>query len=526
MDHPTLLGLLPSWSSERWGPRTAILFRGRRHTYRDLEAGVRSVHRLLRLHGLRPAERVALFMENRPGYLHAYFGVPRSGGVAVPLSTFLAPAELREILRDSGAAFLVASSESLPRIAPALDGRGALRGILLWGTEVDAEIARARLPARIAVHAVDESRPLPAGGADRDDALPSPDDTAVIIYTSGTTGTPKGVMLSHRNLLANAKACIEAVGVTSRDRIILFLPMFHSFTQMVCMLAPVLAGMSLILCQKVDRGEIRRAIIRHRPTICPAVPAVFAAMSHARVGLLARWLNPVRIYISGGAPLSHETLETFERKYRRPLCEGYGLSEASPVVALNPPGGLRKPGSVGLPLPGIEIRIVDPEGRDLPAGETGELLVRGASVMMGYAGRPADTAAALSGDWLHTGDLARLDEDRFVFIMGRLKEMLICRGMNIYPREIEDVLENHPLVREAAVIGIPDAARGEVPFAFVALRAGVTAGEQDLRRHCLQKLARYKVPRGFRIVAELPRNAAGKVLKQALREESVPHPSG
>ncbi|HEY3174403.1 MAG TPA: long-chain fatty acid--CoA ligase [Candidatus Polarisedimenticolia bacterium] len=526
MKHPALLGNLLSWSSETWRRKTALVFRGRRLTFRDIDEGANSLARSLRARGLRPSERVGLYMENRPEYLHAYFAIPRAGGVTVPLSTFLAPAELREILRDSSAAMLVTSVELLARIAPDLEVCGALRDVLVCGGGADALSARGLLPRRINVHAMGAS-PAAEGNEDPEGgAAASPDDTAVIIYTSGTTGSPKGVMLSHRNLLSNAEACIEAVGVTSRDRIILFLPMFHSFTLMVGMLAPMMAGMTIILCERVDRGEIRRAIMRHRPTILPAVPAVFAAMSHARVGRLARWLNPVRIYISGGAPLSLETLQRFEEKYRRPLCEGYGLSEASPVVALNPPSGPRKAGSVGIPLPGIEVRIVDPEGSVMAPGETGELQVRAASVMKGYAGRPDETAAALSGEWLRTGDLARVDEDRFIFIMGRLKEMLIFRGMNIYPREIEEVLEAHPRVKEAAVIGVPDAARGEIPYAFVAPHDGASLDERELRRLCVEKLARYKVPRGFRIVQELPRNAAGKVLKQALREESVPHPSG
>ena len=349
---------------------------------------------------------------------------------------------------------------------------------------------------------------------------------AVIIYTSGTTGKPKGVMLSHRNLLSNAEACIEVVGVTAKDRILLCLPMFHSFTSTVCMLAPVMAGMSIVLCARLEKGLVRRALLRHRPTIFPAVPAVFAAMAQVKLGAMARLLNPVRLYISGGAPLSLDTLARFERTYRRPLCEGYGLSEASPVVALNPATGHHKAGSIGLPMPGLDVMIAAGDGSPVPPGETGELLVRGPSVMTGYLDRPEETARALAGGWLHTGDLARQDEEGFLFIMGRAKEMLICRGMNVYPREIEEVLEAEHRVREAAVVGVPDAARGEVPVAFVVPAPDANLTEADLKRLCVGKLARYKVPRAFHFVAELPRNAAGKILKQELREPATVHPSG
>jgi len=347
----------------------------------------------------------------------------------------------------------------------------------------------------------------------------SPDDTAVIICTSGTTGEPRGVMLSHANLLTNARACIEAVGLNGRDRVLLCLPMFHAFTETVCMLAPMLAGIGIVLCARIDRAEVKRAIMRRRPTIFPAVPAVFAAMSRARSSALARWLNPVRLYISGGAPLSLQVLQEFEERYRRPLCEGYGLSEASPVVSLNPPAGPRKPGSVGLPLPGLLVRTVNASGGDVASGQIGELLVRGPSVMKGYDRRPEESADVLRDGWLRTGDMARLDEDGYIFIAGRCKEMLIYRGMNVYPREIEAALEAHPTVHEAAVVGIPDEKRGEVPCAFVVPREGSAISESDLRHACLTSLARYKVPRLFRVVDSLPRNPAGKVLKQVLKEQ-------
>ncbi|HZI94001.1 MAG TPA: long-chain-fatty-acid--CoA ligase [Patescibacteria group bacterium] len=515
------IGEVPVRAAEIWGRRTALIFNNHRFSYDDLRRSVMALAAKLTETGLERGQRVAVLMDNRPEYLIAYFAVPAAGGTLVPLNTFLAQAELHDLFVDCGAAILITADASLRKAAPALRGLRDLREIIVCG-EFGADPPPVPLHMNVSGFSIsmapDESR-LPNSSPPTHP--PGEEDVAVIVYTSGTTGTPKGVMLTHRNLLSNSEACIEAVGVTERDRILLFLPMFHSFTEMVGLLAPMMAGMSMVLCERVDRAEIRKAILRHRPTIVPAVPAVFTAMSQARVGALARWFNPVRLYISGGAPLSLETLQKFEELYRRPLCEGYGLSEASPVVAINPPVGVRKPGSIGLPLPGLRIRLLDTEGRAVEKGGTGELLVRGPNVMKGYFRRPEETARVLADGWLHTGDLVRMDEDGYLFVMGRSKDMLICRGMNVYPREIEDVLEGHPLVKEAAVVGVPDASRGEVPFAFIVGLPGQIIDEAELRRVCLARLARYKLPRVFKVVKELPRNPAGKVMKEALKAEAL-----
>jgi long-chain acyl-CoA synthetase len=521
------LGEVPRRAAARWGRRKALFFRSEAISFADL---ARRVDRLAAALARRvaPGDRVAILLENRPEYLLSYFAVPASGAVLVPVNLFLAPAEMRAVLRDSGVRLVIVSSEVAERAPEALRDLPDLRHVL-----VVASGAAGGRPAHAAAGTAEWISFAEAVRAAHADPPPRPPEdeaaaegTAMLVYTSGTTGHPKGVMLSHRNLLSNAAACIRAVGVTPRDRVLLFLPMFHSFTSMVAVLTPLVAGMSIALCEKVDRAEIKKTIMKRRPTIVPGVPAVFTAMAQARVGRLSRWLNPVRLYISGGAPLSLDTVAAFEHRYRRPLCEGYGLSEASPVVSINPRQGPRKPGSVGLPLPGVRVRCLDPSGHDVPTGETGEVCVQGASVMQGYFRLPGETSEALRGGVLHTGDLGRLDEEGYLFIVGRLKDMLIYRGMNVYPREIETVLEEHPGVKEAAVVGVPDGTRGEVPVAFVVARPGHRVTESELRRACLDRLARYKVPRSFRLVAELPRNATGKVLKARLREQAASGAAG
>jgi long-chain acyl-CoA synthetase len=302
---------------------------------------------------------------------------------------------------------------------------------------------------------------------------------------------------------------------------LLLLPMFHSFTEMVCMVTPVFNGGSIVLIEKISAAELRRHVLRYRPTILAAIPDVFASLAAAKPSLLARWLNPFRVYISGGAPLPGEIHRRFVRTWRRPLLEGYGLSEASPVVAVNPLHGVCKVGTVGLPIPDVEVRIVDDQLHTLPTGVPGEIAVRGPSVMLGYYNNPIATGETIRDGWLLTGDIGSMDADGYVTIHDRKKEMLIYRGCNVYPREVEEVLYSHPAVAEAAVVGWSDPVKGDVPIAFVVLREGQRATERELKRYCVERLARYKVPRQVFMERELPKTPTGKILKRELRKRSA-----
>jgi long-chain acyl-CoA synthetase len=500
----------------------AIVTPDRTQTYEELARDVRAVASGLIRFGVTRGDHVALLLPNVLEHVHAFFAVARCGGVLVPVNTFLAEPEIATVLEDSRATTLLTTARRLSALAPLLPRLPRLRRVVIVPGE---EGSAASLPASIAITTWSEMMAIPEASAPPEAPAESPaprgrtgGDLAILTYTSGTTGRMKGVMLTNDNLLANARACLEAVKLHEGDRLLVFLPMFHSLTQMVCLVTPVLAALSVVLLPGVDKAAITRALKRHRPTIFLAVPAIYAAMAERRPGALVRWLNPVRLYICGGAPLPMDVQQRFEAAWGRPLCEGYGLSEASPVVSFNPVEGERRAGSVGRPLPGVEVKVLLESGAVAAAGEIGELAVRGPNVMAGYFERPEETAAAMKGEWLLTGDLARLDEDGYIYIVGRRKEMLIYRGMNVYPREVEEVLSAHPEVSEAAVVGIEDSGTGEVPHAAVSLRPGATATERDLRLWCRERLARYKVPRSIRLFASLPKNATGKILKSEIKE--------
>jgi long-chain acyl-CoA synthetase len=510
---PRTLAELPRHGLELGDGRVALIHESSKTTFEDLESAERATAAGLIALGIARGERVAILLPNLLEYVHAYFGIPLAGAVTVPINTFLSPTEVAVVLADSRSRCLVTTRRRLATLAPHIESLPHLDTVIL----VEGEEGQVPpIPARVRRVAW-EDLPEVATAA----ALPrpaSPDDVAVLTYTSGTTGRMKGVVLTHANLMANARSCLAAVKLRKGDRLLLFLPMFHSLTQLVCVIVPRLAALPVILLPGIDRSAIKAAIRKHRPTIFLAVPAIYAAMAEHPPGLLLRTFNPIRLYICGGAPLDMEVMRRFEAGWRRPLCEGYGLSEAAPVVSLNPVDGERRAGSVGVPLPGVTVRIARDGGGEAAPDEVGEIEVRGKNVMAGYHERPEETAAVLKDGWLRTGDLGRVDRDGYIYIAGRRKELLIFRGMNVYPREIEEVLSAHSAVAEAAVVGLPDPKRGDVPHAAVALRAGSSATESDLRTHCRERLARYKVPRSILLMDRLPRNATGKVVKETVRE--------
>ena len=486
------LALAFTQSVHRHGNKSAVFWGDQEISYEGLlnQASQLALHLQGNL-GVKPGDRVALWLKNCPEFVPALFGILYAGAVVVPINNFLKPAEVSYILNDAGIDVLIgdaAMREGLPKLSAA---RPQLKS---WQVE---EFGRLNPPASI---------PAPESRQS---------DLAVIIYTSGTTGHPKGAMLSHGNLLANVESCRQVLSAVEVDRFVVLLPMFHSFMLTVGVLLPTLVGGSMVLVKSLHPPKnVILEILQRQATILPAIPQFFRALANAAVPKDI----PLRICISGGAPLPVEILREFNEKMPIPLIEGYGLSEASPVVSLNPVKGPWKAGSIGVPIPGVELSVQDETGNFLPQGQTGEICVKGDNVMQGYWNRPEETAQSLRNGWLLTGDIGYEDDDGYFYITDRKKDMLLVNGINVYPREIEEIIYQFPGVKEAAVIGVPDSRKGEQPLAFVAAKEGVKLEEKSMLQFVRERLADYKVPRRLILVPALPRNATGKILKTSLRQ--------
>ena len=492
MIEPTVIARFDAVAAAQ--PRKVCIFwGGDRITNGDLAAHIHAYGaRLQAGYGVRPGDRVGILLKNRPEFIYALYAVLKSGATTVPINSFLKAPEIQHIVDDCQIKCLITSAdfdETVSKLNP-------IPVALLSQLGESGHVAAPTWPAV------------------------EPTDLAVIIYTSGTTGKSKGAMLTHVNITSNVGSCVKALEETVDDRITLLLPMFHSFMLTVCIFTPLSMGAGIVLIKSVQPFKAAmREIIRNRATILVGIPQLFQALADAKIPFWLHWLLKLRLAVSGAAPLPGETLLKFDRKFHFPLLEGYGLSEASPVVSFNPIRGVQKPGSVGLPLPDIEVKVFDDHSRELPTGQVGEIVVRGPNVMRGYYNQPEETAATLRDTWLHTGDMGKKDEDGYIFIVDRRKEMLLVRGMNVYPREIEEVLHQFPNVREAAVVPKPDEKRGEVPIAFVSAANGVTLEANEILRFCRDRLADYKIPREIRVMEVLPRTATGKIAKLELKKQ-------
>jgi long-chain acyl-CoA synthetase len=464
-------------------------------SYADLDDLSARAAGWLRQRGLRPGDAVGIMMPNVPHFPVFYYGVLRAGGIIVPMNPLLKAREVAHYLGDSGARLVIAWESAATE---------ALVGAAVAGTE-----AFIISPATLAEAATWPSAPEVAGRADA--------DTAVILYTSGTTGTPKGAELTHANMHRNASVTATTLlGLGPYDVVMGCLPLFHSFGQTCGLNAAVLSGACLTLIPRFSPAAALRVIERDRVTVFEGVPTMYVGMLHeAEAPGSAVDSSSLRVCVSGGAALPVEVLHGFEKRFGTVILEGYGLSETSPVATFNRQDA-RRPGSIGLPIEGVELRLVDADGAECPFGEVGEIAIRGHNVMKGYWNRAEATTAAIRDGWFHTGDLARADEDGFYYIVDRKKDMIIRGGFNIYPREIEEVLYEHPAVLEAAVIGIPHATLGEEVAAAVTLRAGAQATPDELRQYVKVRVAAYKYPRHVWLTDGLPKGPTGKVLKREI----------
>jgi long-chain acyl-CoA synthetase len=474
--------------------KPALFWGEQEFSYRQLADQANAVaRRLQQTFGVQPGDRVAIWLRNCPEFVPVLFGILAVGAVVVPINNFLKPAEVSYLVVNSGAKLLVseaAQSEPLQEVV------AANPDLQVWRIE---ELAAGGLPTEFVPVVRHRS------------------DLAVLIYTSGTTGKPKGAMLTHGNLLHNVESCREVLQVVDLDRFVLLLPMFHSFMLTVCILLPLFIGGSIVLIKSLHPAKAMiEEMLRNRGTVLPAMAQIFRALA----GLPAGLTLPLRLGVSGAGPLPAEILRLFNIRFPQiPLIEGYGLSEASPVVSVNPIQGPWHAGTIGVAIPRVELAVQDEFGRPVPTGEVGEICVRGGNVMAGYWNAPEQTAETIIDGWLHTGDLGYRRPDGFYVISDRKKDMLKPNGINVYPREIEEVIHQFAGIRECAVVGEPDERRGERPVAFVALEEGATLAEKALLTFLRERLADYKLPKRVVVLPALPRNATGKILKLNLREQ-------
>ncbi|MEU8510360.1 long-chain fatty acid--CoA ligase [Kitasatospora sp. NPDC048722] len=491
----TNLATLLTGSAYAHGHRIAVRHESTALTYAQLDDLSARTAGLLQARGVRPGDRVALIMPNVPHFPVAYYGVLRAGAVVVPMNPLLKAGEIAHALRDCGARMLLASPIAAAEAAVAACAAGTDL-LVVDPTEFDARLAR-----------TDPQRTV----ADAEDT-----DLAVILYTSGTTGTPKGAELTHRNLLGNTATAVETLFHVGPDDVLFGgLPLFHAFGQTCTLNTAVAAGATLTLLTRFDPAAALETIRRDAVSVFFGVPTMYAALLHAALpdGFDATRL---RLAVSGGASLPVEVLHAFEERFGVDVLEGYGLSETSPVAAFNPPDRPRKPGSIGLPVRGVELRLVGRDGTTTATGQIGEIAIRGENVMAGYHNQPHATAQAIRDGWFHTGDLARVDEDGYYFIVDRTKDLIIRGGYNVYPREVEEVLYRHPAVAEAAVVGVPDRLLGQEVAAAVVLKPGAHATAEEIRDHVKAQVAAYKYPRVVTLTDALPKGPTGKILKREI----------
>jgi long-chain acyl-CoA synthetase len=491
------LATLLTTTAARFPERIAIRLDDAAVSYAALEAGTQRVAGLLKELGIEPGDRVGIMLPNTPHFPLAYYGALRLGAVVVPMNPLLSKREVAYYLDNSGAKLLLAWHGFAESAEGGVEQAAIDAQVLLIEPEDIAKKIAAATPIEQVAHK--------DGG-----------DTAVVLYTSGTTGQPKGAELTHHSIGSNVQASIGLFQPTEEDVFFGGLPFFHVFGQTCTLNVSVACGSEVTLLQRFGATEALRVVERDRVTIFMGVPTMHGAVLH-QSGRAEFNTDSLRLFVSGGSALPVEVLRGIAATFGTPILEGYGLSETSPVAAFSRADLPQKPGSIGVAIDGVQLRLVDDEGAEVPTGEVGELQIKGPNVMKGYWKNPEATAKAIDADgWFSSGDMARKDEDDFYFIVDRKKDLIIRGGYNVYPREIEEVLYEHPAVAEAAVIGVHHDALGEEIAACVALKDGQTVTPEDLKAHVKSQVAAYKYPRHVWIVDALPKGPTGKILKREI----------
>jgi long-chain acyl-CoA synthetase len=499
----SLAEILPGHARAR-PDRAALIAGDRVITYGALEERVRRTAGALAAAGVGAGDRVAVLLGNVPEFVEVAHAAWRIGAAVAPLNVMLTPEEIGYVVADADAGVVVSGRSLVPSVLAVRDRLSGLEQVLVTG--------RGPSPRRTASYERALSR-----APDPPEARVGPDDLALLAYTSGTTAEPKGAMLTHGNLVSNLDMIrsVPALMVHESDVVLAALPLFHIFG--LSTLGLVLReGGTAVLVERFDPTATLDLAARHQVTVLPGAPPMFQAWLTARG---TPDLSSIRLAVSGAAPLPEPVLEAFRDRFGIPIWEGYGLTEAAPVVTTTALGDEARPGSIGLPLPGVEIRLVDERGAPVEEGDPGEIVVRGANVFAGYWRRPEETKAAFRDGWLLTGDVAYRDDDGYLHIVDRTKDVIIVSGFNVFPKEVEDAIALHPDVAECAVLGVPDDRTGEAIRALVVPRPGGALTEEDVIDLCRDSLARFKWPRDVVIVDSLPRHVTGKVLRRALRQD-------
>lgn len=501
-------GEMMARSRQNFPDKVAVKFKASQWTYAQLDDQINQAANGLKKLGIGKGDRVGLLMINSPYFIISYFAVVKLGAIVVPINVMFKGGEIAYLLNDSQAVALITGPMFMPLVNELRGQLKTVKDVVLIdiGTEQPAE-GVVSLSRMLAEEPVELEVNYQVDG----------DDVAAFLYTSGTTGNPKGAMLTHNNLVINADQTRVATDSTCDDKTLCVLPMFHSFAWTTCVSLPLLCGGSIVIMESFVPQAFLQTVIEEKITIIACVPTMYMVMLQVPNVNPADFQN-IRLAYSGGAALPVEVLKKFDEKYGVKLLEGYGLSECSPVCTVNPWKGVRKPGSIGILIPQMECRIVDADGNDVTQGTPGELLFKGPNVMKGYFNLPDATEEALKDGWMHTGDIGYMVEDGYYYIIDRKKDLIIVGGLNVYPREIEEILYTHAKVAEAAVIGVADKLRGEMVKAFVVLKQGESATEREIIKYCQERLANYKLPKTVEFVDDLPKTSTGKILKRALNQ--------
>jgi long-chain acyl-CoA synthetase len=496
--------------------QVALSFYQKKITYRELgQLSTLFGSALQHTYEVHPKDRVAFMLPNCPQFAISYYGVLKAGGTITQINPMLVERELQYILADSGAETIVIYDALYPRLK-AIQSETNVKNVIVVSLKPTETNFAPDFTFDQFIQSTQEQL--------KEISVDPKEDIAVLQYTGGTTGRSKGAMLTHRNLIANVEQCLEFFKgefTFGEEKCLTVIPLFHVFGMTSCMNLSIRIGAESVILPKFDVNEVLKTIETERPTMFPGVPTMYVALTNHPEAEKYN-LGSIRTCNSGSAPMPVGLMKEFERKTGAKILEGYGLSEASPTTHVNPPFGERKPGSVGIGFPSTEYKIVDlAEGKiEVPFGESGELIIKGPQVMKGYWNLPEETANTLRDGWLFTGDIAKMDADGYVSIIDRKKDLIIASGYNIYPRDIEEVLYEHPSIMEAVIVGVPDPYRGETVKAVIVKKPGATLTEEEVISYCQDEMAPYKVPKIVEFRNELPKTSVGKILRRSIRDEA------